>query len=286
MAALRRVEPQAKPEAGSSRELRSWDGGLRPALGGSFDGGGGRLSDLACFGSTRRSLKIRLPEPPRAVNGPLCKRAGARGDPSLDRRAVNRNAARGEKVGEVSRQRGDESQPRAGAWMAERQRERMQRLTSKRRRLAVRVPPLASAVERVAETGMADRGEVDTDLMGAAGQWTHANQRCLALCGSHPRKHGDFAYRFAPARRAYRHPLTLDRMASNGARDQKALTGDAPTHNRQIQLVHRTFLELARELHARIRRARDRHHARSALVEAMHDTGAHHAVRLRHHGHL
>ena len=94
------------------------------------------------------------------------------------------------------------------------------------------------------------------------------------------------ADRVARRIRSHRHPLALDRMPPDRPLDRHAVARDFALDDREVSFFDAAILELPRKRGARKRRPRHNHHARRVLVEAMHDAGSQHAVRLGHRSQL
>src|SRR5207245_5384839 len=127
----------------------------------------------------------------------------------------------------------------------------------------------AGAVDAVADDRVAERGEVDAELMGPPGLRTQAQQR-------RPRQPlEDLELRdrgpWPPAAQA--HPLPLVRMAPDRPVDDPARPRDASVHQSKVGFLDRALAELSREPLERRRRARDEQNARGVAIEPMHDAG-------------
>ena len=132
--------------------------------------------------------------------------------------------------------------------------------------------PVHAAVQRVPDDGMANRAEVDADLMRAAGVNRHLHQRqhpAEVLGADDARHRGPGA---AYPRRLGRHLLAVRRIAADRRVDPAAGHHFAPGE-REIFLLHLTLGELPRQLFVRPIVLRDDHQARRALVQPVHDAG-------------
>ena len=94
---------------------------------------------------------------------------------------------------------------------------------------------------------MAERGEMNPNLMGPSCLWTHAHQRRRAGGVRKPLKHGHMAYGFAQAARFNRHPLALDRMTPEWTGNCDPIACHESAHDGDVNLAHGPVFELARE---------------------------------------
>ena len=123
-----------------------------------------------------------------------------------------------------------------------------------------------AAVRGVAHDRMADGAQVHANLMRAPGRDRDLAQRDAAQM-LRPRDAGDRRPRPPGARR---HLLPVVGVAPDRQVDPASGLHDAPDQ-RHVFLVHLAVLELLRQRLVRRIVLRDDHHARRALVQAMHD---------------
>src|SRR2546426_769475 len=125
-------------------------------------------------------------------------------------------------------------------------------------------------VERVADDGVADRREVDADLVGAPGQRLdfeqrevgEAPQRTIPGCGlAGPDASGPHAH-------------AVDGVAADGLHNLAARARYTPVNERDIRLVYFPLFELRRELPVSKVVLGHEHQTRSHLVQAMDDPWA------------
>src|SRR6185312_2232866 len=161
---------------------------------------------------------------------------------------------------------------RAGHRMIEREPPRVQRLAPHRRQAG---NVARAAVCGIADDRMADRGEVDADLVRAAGLQRALDER---------RDRVALAWRDMRARRAAAlddgHRRARHRMAADRRIDGDRALDVAPC-DREVVAMHVARGERARQRGLRLRRARDDEEAARVLVEAVHDAGARDAGERR-----
>ena len=130
-----------------------------------------------------------------------------------------------------------------------------------------------ATVERVARHRVADRGEVDADLVRAAAVDADAEQRgaveALERAPAGPR--------LASARGSHRHALAANRVAADRPVDLAGRARGDPEHERHVLLLDRARGELARERPVRRIVLGDDQQPGRAAVEPVHDAGAEHA---------
>src|SRR6266566_6354989 len=125
-------------------------------------------------------------------------------------------------------------------------------------------------VERVAHDRVADRREVDADLVRASGQRLGFEQREV---GEAP-QHAIVGPSLASADAFGPHAHAVDGVASNGLYDLSLRVRHTPVNERDIRLVYFPCLELLRELAVSEVVLSHKHEARSHLVQAVDDPWA------------
>src|SRR6185436_1768728 len=158
--------------------------------------------------------------------------------------------------------------------MCEREAPGMQRLTPEQllHRLHPRIALPRPAVERVAEQRMSQLGEVNADLMSAAGLEADLEQRgAMQACAHAPGGH-----RWLASLRSAREALSVARVA---AVKRLELSGvrRLTVHEREVRLLHASCLERALERLERGVVLGDDEAARGLLVQAVHDARPEHA---------
>ena len=104
--------------------------------------------------------------------------------------------------------------------------------------------PAHAAVQRIADNGMADGAQMDTNLVrppGVDGDVSQRHRRSDRLGAYDPR------HRFPAASGAGRHPLAIDGIASNRRVDPAPRVDDAP-HERDVLFFDLAVAELPRQL--------------------------------------
>src|SRR5262252_2065996 len=106
----------------------------------------------------------------------------------------------------------------------------------------------ASAIVWIAQARMADRREMYSNLMGAAGKRHHTDQRGIRAGHLMLRQNSNLADCGARMARMDRHPLAFGWMTSNRPRDCEPLATHPTAHDCEVNLARRAILELARKL--------------------------------------
>src|SRR3989442_131809 len=110
---------------------------------------------------------------------------------------------------------------------------------------------LAPAVGLIAEDGMAERDQVDSDLMCAACPGMYLHKSCLIARSLRPEALHDLELRDRVARRGRpgRELLPVFGVASDGQLDAARLALHCPPDQRQVDPMDGMGLELLREAH-------------------------------------
>jgi len=132
---------------------------------------------------------------------------------------------------------------------------------------------LRLAVDRIAKHGMAEVGEVDPDLVGAAGPQFGLDQRDRPEWLRWP-QHG--MCRAPAGSRSKRGPARARTRASDAARHHD-LSREGSAHEREIAALDAVTAKLTLQGLGRQVRERQHHHARGVAVEPVHDV---HPARL------
>jgi hypothetical protein len=131
-----------------------------------------------------------------------------------------------------------------------------------------------SSIEGVSEDGVAQRGEVNPDLVGSTGLGINFEKGE----GAESLKDLPSGYRSFPFSGSGRHPFPLDRMPSDGSIDQTFILLKNSMSNGKIDLLHEAILELSGQLVKSLIILGDDHHAGSLPVETVDDARSQHTV--------
>src|SRR5262249_19322395 len=128
--------------------------------------------------------------------------------------------------------------------------------------------PTDTAVDGIAHDRVADRAEVNPNLMGATRVNGHSGQRQRRVerLGA-----DDSGERFTASTAARRRFLAVRFVASEGRVDAPSRMHHSPDQG-HILLLHFTFTELARELFVRAIVLGDHHQAGRSAIEPVNDT--------------
>ena len=129
------------------------------------------------------------------------------------------------------------------------------------------------AVERIADDGMAERGHVDADLVGASGLDAHGDEGEAAEGRLDAAEHAIVADGRAAIVAACRHAGAADGIAGDGGVDRSAFGGDCAVHQRDVGLLHLAAREHVGQFGVGLVVLGDQEETAGLLVQPMHDAG-------------